>query len=55
MSESFCLMPPLNFPARRSAEAVHVEHAQVLLAAVEDRLRINAAQIAAVADVFRQR
>ena len=33
-------------------EAVHVEHAQVLLAAVEDRLRVNAAQIAAVANVL---
>ena len=36
-------------------EAVHVEHAQILVAAFEDFLRRNAAQIAAVADVFRRR
>ena len=35
-----------------AGEAVHVEHAQVLPAAIEDRLRLDAAQIAAVADVF---
>ena len=37
-SASFCFMPPLSRPASRSVKAVHVEHAQIALAAlVESR------------------
>ena len=52
ISESFCLMPPLNFPARRSAKRSMSNMRRYCRAAVEDRLRLDAAQIAAVADVF---
>ncbi len=33
-SESFCFMPPLNLPARRSAKAVHIKHAEIVVAAL---------------------
>ena len=45
-------MPPLSWPAKRFAEAIHVEHLQIAMPALGDLLRRHAAQIADVADVF---
>ena len=54
-SESFCFIPPLNCPARRTGESIHVEHLQILAASLHDVVGCDAAQIADVANVFENR
>ena len=52
MSESFCLMPPLNFPARRPAKRCMSNMRRYCRPRSRIACGSNAAQVAAVADVF---
>src|SRR6266702_226313 len=43
---------PAQFAGEAVCESIHIEHAEILAAAIGDRLRRNAAKVATVADVF---
>ncbi len=51
-SASFCFMPPLRLACQPVFEAVHIEHAQIAAAALQNLGGRHEAQIADVADVL---